>query len=93
MVDSYIIVTVISRGKFIALLFFQKSRFKDPELIKRQHMIEPIEEQTNNQEHLFKARLPKSLGHVVSQSQSVFLCAFQCTITHELHEAHERLKL
>ena len=39
-------------------------------------MIEPIEEQTNNQEHLFKARLPKSLGHVVSQAQSVYLCAF-----------------
>ena len=56
-------------------------------------MIEPIEEQTNNQEHLFKARLPKSLGHVVSQAQSVFLYAFQCIMAHKAHDAHERLKI
>ena len=52
----------------VNVFVFQRSRFKDPNLIKRKRPVENTEQEIKTEEHLFKSKPPKSLGHVVRPS-------------------------
>ena len=48
------------------IVFLQRSRFQDPEYLKKSPRNHP--DQENNEEALFRANPPRELEHVVSQN-------------------------